>query len=180
MTRKSASKMKPVKAVNSDKFLKQPELPPIEETFDNIKQVMVNTAKVQIDIAGRIDNLMNIRNAAYGFYGSETLANKFIMTERIDFFKKIQNVTTEYYEKILEVVESFELAEFLEEDMKDYFEPITPKVEDIKNEDDLFMAFLVFDIIKPWGEKMTQLHHQMLDEQDQRKAVEAEPIDMED
>lgn len=173
MVRKSASKVKPIKVNNSSKFLKQPELPPIEETFGNIKQVIVNTAEVAVVQAGRIANLANLREAAYRFWGNE-LDCKYTMHERMEYLKKLQGMTVGCYEDILDIVKSFELEEFLKEDMKDYFDDITPKVADVETENDLFEATIIMDIIKPWGEKMTQLHHQMLDEQGQRKAMEEE------
>lgn len=163
MTRKSTARMKP-----SDKFAKAPELPPIEETFDNAKQAFKNTAEVAIVIAGRIDNLINIRKAYEEFWG-EKPENRF--ANPIDYLKEKQNLTKLCYENIADIVNSFELEEFLREDMKDYFDPIMPKSDDMISSEDLFDAFLLVGIIKPWGEKMTALHHQMLDEQDARKPV---------
>lgn len=175
MTRKSAAKAKAVKNNNSDKFLVKPELPPIEETFENIKQVMVNTAEVQVQVAGRVENLVNIRLAAYQFYGNE-LDEKCLPKERMDFFKELMEITIEAYKQILDIVNSFELDEFLKEDMKDYFEDLMPSVENIITEEDLFVAKLIVDCVKPWGEKMNQLHYQMVDEQGQRKAMESEEL----
>lgn len=173
MTRKSTAKAKVIKSQNSDKFLKQPELPPIEETFDNIKQMMVNTAEVQIVVAGRIENLLNLRAAAYKFWGNE-LDNKYVMKERMEYIKKLQSITVGVYKDILDIIRSYEMDEFLKDDMKDYFADLMPQVADIETEEDLFEAGLVADCIKPWGEKMTQLHHQMLEERDKRKAMEDE------
>ena len=173
MTRKSTSKVKVVKNQNSDKFLKKPELPPIEETFNNIKQMIINTAEVSIVVAGRVNNLLNVRAAAYKFWGNE-LDAKLTDFQRMDYFKQLQAETVACYENILEIVKEFELDEFLKEDMKDYFEPLMPKSADVKTEEDLFRASLIADVVKPWGEKMTQLHHQMLDEQGQRKVIEEE------
>lgn len=173
MTRKSAAKVKAMNNQNSSKFLKHEKLPPIEETFDKIKQVIVNTAEVSVVVAGRVDNLINIRSAAYKFWGNE-LDAKYISEERMEYFKKLQGMTVGCYEDILDIVKSFELDEFLKEDMKDYFKDLMPKPEDIKTEEDLFEAGLIADIVKPWGEKMTQLHHQMLDERGQRKVAEEE------
>lgn len=174
MARKSATKVKAMKNQNSSKFLKQPELPPIEETFNNIKQVMINTAKVQIQVANRVENMANLRLATYKFWGN-MLDEKFISSERVEYFKSLVTMTVSVYEDILDIVKTFELDEFLKEEMKDYFEKLMPKVDDIKNEENLFEATLIADCVKPWGEKMTQLHHQMLDEQAQRKAIEADP-----
>lgn len=171
MTRKSTAKTKPIKVVNSSKFLKQQEPPSIEETFDNIKQVIVNTAEVAVVQAGRVSNLANLREAAYRFWGSE-LDAKLTDFKRMDYFKQLLEVTIACYENILDIVRSFEMDEFLKEDMKDYFADITPKVADVETEENLFEATLIMDIIKPWGEKMTQLHHQMLEECNARRTIE--------
>ncbi len=175
MVRKSAAKAKVIKTANSDKFLKHEELPPIEETFDNIKQVIVNTAEVSVVVAGRVENMGNLRAAAYKFWGNE-LDCRYTAHERMEYFKELQAKSIGCYESITEIIRSWTLDEFLKDDMKDYFQDIMPKVEDIETENDLFEAMLLADIIKPWGEKMTQLHHQMLDEQGKRMAVDGEPV----
>ena len=178
MARKSAAKVKPVKTQNSNKFL-EPELPPIEETFSNVKQIMINTAEVQIQVANRVENLANLRLAAYKFWGNE-LDAKMLGNERINYFLDLLKLSVSIYEKIFEIVKNFELEEFLKEDMKDYFAEIMPKIENIECEEDLFEATIISDCIRPWGEKMTQLHHQMLDEQGQRKAQESEELSFKD
>lgn len=170
MTRKSAAKAKPIKVAGSDKFLRE-ELPPIGETFDNIKQVIINTAEVSVVVAGRVENMGNLRAAAYKFWGNE-LDCKYTSHERMEYFKQLVGKSVGCYESIVEIIRGWELEEFLKEEMKDYFQNLMPKIEDIETENDLFEAMLMADIIKPWGEKMTQLHHQMLDEQAQRKAME--------
>lgn len=172
MTRKSTSKFKPVKTENSNKFLKS-DLPPIEETFDNAKEVFVRTAEVAVVVAGRVDNLINIRKAAYEFWGN-MLDDKYISSQRIEYFKNLQAMTVGCYENILEIVKEFELNEFLKEEMKDYFEKIMPKTNNIYTEEDMFKAYLLSGIIKPWGEKMTALHHQILDEKKAREPIELE------
>ena len=73
---------------------------------------------------------------------------------------------------MLEIVKSFELKEFKKEDMKDYFEELMPVIEAINDEDELCAAGLVFLTIKPFGEKMTALHHTVLDEVAQREFME--------
>ena len=55
--------------------------------------------------------------------------------------------------------------------MKDYFNDLMPKCEDIQTEEGLFNAFLIAGIVKPWGEKMNQLHYQMLDEKKAREEI---------
>lgn len=155
------------------KHVKKTDLPPIEETFDNAKQAFVNTAEVAVEISKRIDNLINIRKAAYEFWGS-SFDDLFISDQCIKYLKSKLEMTTQTYEDILEIVKSFELEEFLKEEMKDYFSDIMPRVDDVETENDLFNAFLVSGIVKPWGEKMTSLHHTMLDEAKARGIIDEE------
>lgn len=175
MVRKSPAKAKPIKVEGSDKFAKKPDLPPIEETFDMAKTSFVRTAEVAVLVAGRVDNLINIRRAAIDFWG-DWLDAKYTSRDKIGYCKELQAMTVGCYENILDIVNSFELDEFLKEEMKDYFEVIMPKVDDIETEDDLFQAYLLSGIIKPWGEKMSQLHYQMLDEQKARQEVDHETV----
>ena len=171
MTRKSEAKVKPIRAKGAGAMPVQPELPPIEETFEKAKQAFVNTAEVAVVIANRIDNLLNIRKAYHEFWHAD-LRDRFIVSESMEFLKAKQAMTVACYEEIAKTVEGFELDEFLKEDMKDYFEYLMPKCEEMESEDDLFDAFLIAGIVKPWGEKMTALHHQMLQEQDARKPID--------
>lgn len=174
MARKSTSQFKMVKNEGSQKWVKeqqQLDLPPIEETFDNAKQAFVNTLEVSIQLASRIDNLMNIRDYAYKFWGKR-LDEKYLGGERVVYFKKLMDISVETYTKILERVRTFELDEFTKDDMKDYFEDIMPSTEDIQTEDDMCVSGLIFLTVKPYGEKMTQLHHTMLDEKRQREFLE--------
>lgn len=168
MARKSASQAK----IKKPEFQK-PELPPIEETFENAKQAFVNTLEVSIQLAERVDNLLNIRDYVRKFFPDELpYPWKGVMNARLKYCKALMNLSIQTYKDMLEIVKTFELEEFAKEDMKDYFEELMPVVEGINDEDELCTAGLVFLTIKPFGEKMTALHHTILDEVAQRKAME--------
>lgn len=171
MARKSTSQFKAVNNNHSKKWIKeqQTNLPPIEETFDNAKQAFINTLEVSIKLAGRVDNLMNIRDYAYKFWGEKLDVNH---ANKLDYLVELMTVSIETYKAILDRVEQFDMEEFLKEDMKDYFEDIIPQVENIVTEEELCTAGLIFLTVKPYGEKMTQLHHTMLDEKKQREFIE--------
>lgn len=162
MARKSAAEFKPVN--NSAKA----DLPPIEETFEKAKQVIINTLEVSIKLAGRIDNLLNIRDYALKFWGNE-LDNVFDDEAKVRYFKTLQGVSITAYQAVLEATKSFALEDFLKEDMPDYYEEIIPSVDDVTSTGELCVAGLIFLTVKPFGEKMTALHHQMLDEKSQRE-----------
>ena len=152
-------------------FDKEQELPSLEETFENAKQVFINTAEVAVVISDRLDNLVNIRNAVIEFWGKNKL-DEHLTKENISYFKELQKMITDTYAEILNVVKEFELDEFCKDDMKDYFEDLMPTPDEIETESDLFEAWLVASTVKPWGEKMTALHHQILDEMHIRQPIE--------
>lgn len=168
MARKSASQAK----IKKPEF-KQPELPPIEETFENAKQAFINTLEVSVQLAERIDNLLNIRDYANKFFPDGLPVNfPKAPGSAVEYYKDLQDLSIQVYKDMLEIVKTFELEEFKKEDMKDYFEELMPVVEAIKDEDELCAAGLIFLTIKPFGEKMTALHHTILDEVAQREFME--------
>lgn len=171
MARKSAAQLK-AKKQTSDLKQKLEDMPSLEETFENAKQAFVNTLEVSVQLAGRIDNLLNIRDYAYKFWDK---ADKCIPTDgrgTLGYCKKLQDLSIQIYKDMLEIVKTFDLKEFKKEDMKDYFEELMPIVEGIEDEDQLCAAGLIFLTIKPFGEKMNALHHTILDEAAQRKFME--------
>lgn len=167
MTKKSAASVKPIP------FNKAPELPPLEETFDNAKQAFINTLETSIIIAKRVDNLLNIRDYLIGYWKSTNKLDSMMPMDRMAYFKEMQLKTVMVYEQLLEATKTFELEEFCKEEMKDYYEDIIPSIEEIDSEQDLCTAGLIFLTVKPFGEKMTALHHTILDEKKQREFMEA-------
>lgn len=169
---KSASEFKP-KMINGDerraRQAQLDEMPTLEETWENAKQAFVNTAEVSVELAKRIDNLMNIRDMVYKFWETSDREG-YPVTMR--YLKNKMELSVMTYKRILEIVKTFEMEEFLKEDMKDYFEELIPNVDELVAEEDLLDAAIVFLTVKPWGEKMTALHHTMLDEKKQREYLE--------
>lgn len=168
---KSASEFKPKMISGEEKRARQKqleELPTLEETWENAKQAFVNTAEVSITLASRIDNLMNIRDMVYQFWNGRDQVNRIT----VEYLKEKLDLSIKTYRAILDVVIDFEMGEFLKDDMKDYFDVLIPKTEEIETEEDLLDAAIIFLTVKPWGEKMTALHHTMLDEKKQREYLE--------
>ena len=168
---KSASEFKP-KMINGDerraRQAQLDEMPTLEETWENAKQAFVNTAEVSVELAKRIDNLMNIRDMVYKFWDGRGVDH----TITVEYLKEKLNLSIQTYKNIYDIVIDFEMEEFLKEDMKDYFDVLIPKIEEIEYEEDLLDAAIIFLTVKPWGEKMTALHHTMLDEKKQREYLE--------
>lgn len=162
MAKKSASQLKPVKAVPAN------NLPPIEETWENAWQSFKNTIDVNVELARRVDNLLNVRDLCFKILGEDyvwSLDSK----ERMNLYKWANDVSVATYMEIQRIIGTWELDEFLKEDMKDYFEDIMPKSDNVKDEMDLLFAAIKFLSIKPYGERMNQLHYTMLDEKKMRE-----------
>ena len=159
MARKSAARVKTIKAEKGG-MPQQPELPPIEETFENMKQGFITILEMSVLLAKRADNLANCRDYAIGFWKDA----QYEPTLDIKYFKELQELSIETYDKLLERAKSFDLEEFKKDDMEDYFADIIPSCDDILSEKDLCAAEFVFIIVKPFGEKMSAMHQTILDE----------------
>ena len=140
---------------------KQAALPPIEDVFNEAKEMFALTVDTQIKTASRVDNLLNIRDMVKRFWDLPTV--------KIDKCKKYQQVSIDAYKSIREQVDNFELAEFEKDTIKDYFEGIIPAVDDIKDDDQLLEAAIIFMSVQPYGQKLIQLHQLMQDEIAKRK-----------
>lgn len=169
MTRKINKNLKNVKKMMTD-APQVPELPPIEETWEKMMTVNKAEAEVSLKIAGRWDNYMNVRDLCYKVAGN--WVESILESEQAKLFHEMHLLSIETYGKIVGIVKSWELDEFLKDEMKDYFEdhfkdpvscpPQTPR--------EMIEGSIVFLTMKPWAEKMIQLHQQILFEQSQREA----------
>lgn len=167
MAKKSAARVKTIKAEKGG-MPQQPALPPIEETFKYMKDGFVTILETSVTLAKRADNLANCRDYALGFWKDA----QYEPTLDIKYFKELQKLSIETYEKLLERAESFDLEEFKKQDMKDYFSDLIPTCDDILSEKDLCAAEFIFIIVKPFGEKMSAMHQSILDEIKQREFIE--------
>lgn len=136
---------------------KQPQnLPPIEDVFNEAKDMFALTVDTQIKTAARVDNLLNIRDMAKRFWD--------IPSVKMDDCKRYQQVSIDAYKSIREKVDEFSFEEFEKDTVKDYFEGIIPKVEDIKDDKQLLEAAIIFMSVQPYGQKLIQLHQLIQDE----------------
>ena len=163
MAKKSASELKAKKQGFQTK-----ELPPIEETFEKIKHVFTTTLEVNVQIAKRIDNMLNLRDLAYKMLGEDYMW-ALEEEQRIELYKWMQDVSVEHYQKMLDIAKEWTIGQFTEEDMPDWFDELIPKPDKIESEMDLLMASIIFLTVKPYGERMAMMHQQMLDEMEMRK-----------
>lgn len=141
MAKKSASQAKVVKPKLA--------LEPMEDVFDDAVKLFLMTVETQIKTAHRVDNLLNIRDLSKTFWG---------LDKGLEYYKQMQQVSIETYEQILEASKKFALDEFRKPEIKDYYEHLVPKVEEIETEQQLFEAIIKFLSIQPYGNKLIQLH----------------------
>jgi len=147
----------------------KPDFEPLEKIFNKAKTVMVMKLDANIEVSKRIDNLMSVRDSAYRFWGN-MLDEKYLPNDRLHYFKRLQHITTETYEAMKDIAESFSLDEFKKEEMKDYFEKLIPSVDEIKNEETLLESMLIFQCIQPYGSQMNQIHQLIQEEIEKRKS----------
>lgn len=149
MSKKSAAKVKLAEP--------KPEEQPLEELFEESRDIMAAIVDVQVVTAQRVDNLLNIRDYARKFWGSDRKVE-------LGYIKSLQELSVETYRKVAEMFRSFKLEDFTKEEVQDFVGELIPKVEDIETEDELCRAGLVYLSVKPYGEKMLQLHQVTRDE----------------
>jgi len=160
MTRKSAAsaKVKPMPIL--------PERPNLEEHFKIAKEGFIVTVETALETSKRVDNLMNLRDMSRRFWKDDATHND------VKYFKMLQHISTNAYEDILNAVKEFDLEEFKKEEMKDYFEDIIPKVEDINTEQELLQAAIIFMTVQPFGNKMVEVHRLVQEDLEKIKAIE--------
>lgn len=160
MARKSAASVKPVKSMKAEPLV------PIEEVFATGKEGITLIVETNITTAKRVDNLLNIRDYALKFFEHSSFEPD------IAYYKELQKISVETYEKVLEIVKGMELDQFLPEELDDLFADIMPKAEDMLDEHDLCKAGIVYLSVKPYGNQIIRLHKMIQDELGKRKAME--------
>ena len=160
--------------INAGNHVKQEDLMPVADMFEDAKDGFVLTVETNVITAKRIDYFMWLRDQAYKFWGNK-LDDLLDMDKRLGYLKELQQTCVETYEKVAEIAKTFEYEEFAKDDMKDYFEDIVPKVEDINTEKEMLEAELIFLCVQPYGSKMNQLHNLITDELAKRRMMD-EPI----
>ena len=151
MTKKSAAQ---VKVVHPKSELEKSNA--ILEEFDVAKFGFVETLKVNIRIAKRVDNLLNIRDYVKNFWGEE--ANRH---NDIKYLKMLRDTGIECYERILKIAEGWTLEDFMKPDLDNYLEDVADynSSDELDSMEELAVAGIEFLSVKPWGEKMMGMHH---------------------
>ena len=151
MTKKSAAQ---VKVVHPKSELEKSTA--LLEEFDIAKFGYIETLKVNIRIANRVDNLLNIRDYVKNFWGEEANRHNDII-----YLKDLRDAGIACYERILKVAEKWTLEDFMKPELDNYLEDIADydNSNDLDTMEELAVAGIEFLSVKPWGEKMMGMHH---------------------
>jgi len=160
MTKRAAA----MKAVAS----KKQEEVPVEEIFDIMREGFITILETNVITAKRVDNLLNIRDAAKRFWGD--VDNHY---SSIQYYKELQKLSVKTYEDILAIIKDKYTIENLSNiEIDDWFDEIIPNVEKIESEKDLMEAMIIFLSVKPYAEKVLRDHNNFQEELEKRKAKE--------
>ena len=160
MAKRSAARLKPAPRGNAA------DERPIEDVFQEAKEMFVMTVDTQIKTARRVDNLLNIRDYCDRFWKNDGIHDS------LSYYKKMQQLSIETYEKVKAAAETFELVDFRAIEIKDYFEGIIPDVDSIEDMQELCEAGLIYMSVQPYGGKLIQLHQLIQEECAKRDILE--------
>ena len=153
MARKSAASAKVAKKTEEEKWEE------MHKVFDDAKWTFIETIKVQIKAAKRVDNFLNLRELAtkFGIEGSD-----------IAEIKRMQECSVTTYEMIMEIAEKFVAEDFFKATCPDPWAGIMPSVDEIKTEKDAAYAAIRHMSIMPYGTNLIQMHNLIMQEMERR------------
>ena len=136
----------------------------LEEAFEIMRTGFITILETNIITAKRVDNLLNIRDAAKRFWKGTVGHND------IAYYKEIQQLSVKTYEDILSIIkEKYTFENLSNPEISDWFEEIIPSVDSINNDVQLMEAMIVFMSVKPYAEKVLRDHANFQDEIEKRK-----------
>lgn len=134
----------------------------IIENFNQALAAEKAVIEVQVKISKRIDAAYDIRAAVKEFGVEPT----------VEDVKRLQRECTETYEKVAEIVDTYDLDMFLSEEDFDPFEDMINALAEFNSTEELLLNSLKFRWIRPFGERCQQLHRMVLDAKAAKKAEE--------
>lgn len=125
----------------------------IEAKFAEAVEGMKLICKAQIRNVDRIDSLVGTYNDL----------DAWDLDTSIDAVQKAVDEEKKNYETALEVIEGLKLDDFKKKDMEDPIAPFIPDRFGITNMQEMYDAFTIFRCLRPYGEKIEQLHNLILE-----------------
>lgn len=120
----------------------------IEARFNEAVEGMKLICKAQIKNVDRIDSLVGTYQDLINWDLAADIAS---VQAAVDEEKK-------NYETALDIIEGLKLGDFKKKEMQDPIAPFIPNRYGITNKQEMYDAFVVFKCLRPYGEKIEQLH----------------------
>jgi len=154
MAKKSAASYKLVKG--------QQETPKLDaqKEFDQAKETLMLTAETEAKIVTRADRWLDLAHVRKEFFGMDDMPRIKVVQEDVHFMGDL-------YQEILGEVEKLTIEELKADE--NYMKKLLPQNKISYNDwEDCYHDYLAFNAIRPYGEKLANLH---------RLIVEAEPVE---
>lgn len=124
----------------------------------------------------------------------EILKTKLLIADRADIVYDLRRVYKDFHEEfppfhmlatmqkwieslseqMLEIVDGITWEQISAEEFEDPYEHLMPRFGDCQNDEDLFHAVLVFNYVRPFGERLLNAHRLVLEDVAAEKAQEGE------
>lgn len=135
----------------------------LTEKFDEAVSGLTMICTAQINNVNRIDNLFNTYDRLKELGLPGMVDNK---NDSIAYVQKMVDEEAKNYEIILEILEGLTLDEMIADKYKDPFEPFIPDRYGITDYEQMYLAYLTFVCIRPYGEKLEQLRNTLIEIKD--------------
>ena len=155
MVKKSAASAK-LKAPKVPELTEEEKWEKLKGVFEDAKFTYIETVKVQVKAAQRVDNYLNIRE----------LCEKMGVETSIQRTKDMLTISIQTYEKVQKIAEGFVFEDFIKSTCPDPFEDAMPQVRDIVTDVDEVAAAIKFMSITPYGNNLIQMHNLIMQEMD--------------
>lgn len=142
---------------NSSKAMNNAEKINVEEKFDEAINGMTVICKAQIRNVDRIDNFVDTYQSLVNWDLDASIP---AVHDQIEEQRKI-------YDTALETIEGLKLEDFQKKEMDDPIAPFIPDRHGIENKQDMFDAFMIYTLLRPYGERIEHLHRLVLETMEQ-------------
>jgi len=135
---------------------KKPATASLEEFWKDAHEVYLMGIEAQIVGAKRIDAMLNIRDLVKQFNNE--------VHPDIEVVKDMRNLQIAAFERMLAISKDFKLEDFMKRELQDFYAELMPEAEEISTEAELLPAAVLFLAVRPYGDRLIQLHKMVQDE----------------
>lgn len=155
MARKSAASAK----VKASELTEEEKIKQMQSVFDDAKWTYLETVKVQVKAAKRVDNYLNIR---------DLMIKMGMKDPSVEDIKRMLEVSIGTYEQVLKVAEGMTYEQMTKAACPDIFEDIYPQVDQITDKWSEISCAIRFMSITPYGNNLIQMHNLIMQEMERR------------